>query len=231
MRLSKRDKAILADLNRFFCMDRDNIAAIHFNHVKDPIQAANKALLRLFRQGLIERTSNYQPFIYFPANSTMKRNSQKIPHYLELVKVYIDLLSYEKPDTFKIELQYQKGLAQPDIFTVFKKSPLFIEVQRSVYSEKLMQEKIARYEALYHSHLLDKEPWQLQGRPPIFPAVLILTQTRYAIKSDHFAIIQAESIAEFMRIMRAKSPQIVPVNQQKGPIIVLNNSKIKEGEL
>ncbi|MCM3786900.1 replication-relaxation family protein [Domibacillus indicus] len=206
-------------------MDRDSVAAIYFSHVKDPIQATNATLLRLYRQDLIERTTDYQPFVYFPANSSMKKNSQKIPHYLELVKVYIDLLAYEQPDIFRTEIQYQKGLAQPDIFTVFKKSPLFIEVQRSTYSEKLMKEKIARYEALYDSHLLDSEPWQPQGKSPVFPAVLLLTTKKYAIKSDRFAVIQAESIDEFMRIMGARTVPTATGKPRKAPVITIKNNR------
>ncbi|GBY38110.1 hypothetical protein M6K051_2596 [Staphylococcus aureus] len=34
MRLSQRDKAIIADINRFRVMDRDSIAELHFSHLK-----------------------------------------------------------------------------------------------------------------------------------------------------------------------------------------------------
>lgn len=40
MRLSSRDKAIIADLERFRCMSRDDIADIHFRNVKDGQKAA-----------------------------------------------------------------------------------------------------------------------------------------------------------------------------------------------
>ena len=199
--MNARDRAIIADLERFRCMSRDDIAAIHFANVSNAVTAANRTMLRLYRQGLVDRSTEFQPFVYFPADNAIKKNSAKIPHFIELVRVYRDMLAYAKPARFNVEVKYDKGLAEPDIFTIWKGSPLFIEVQRSAYTDRQMTDKIARYEALYQSGKVHAEPWQPVNRK-VFPALLILTKTRYAVHSDNFAIVQAESIADFMRTMK-----------------------------
>ncbi len=210
--MNKRDRAIIDDLERFRCMSRDDIAEIHFRNVSNSITAANRTLLRLYRLNLIDRSIEFQPFVYFPADNSIRKDSQKIPHFLELVRVYRDMLAYEKPTRFNAEVKYDKGLAEPDIFAIWKGSPLFIEVQRSTYNDKQMNDKIARYEALFQSGLVFDEPWQPKAKK-VFPALLILSKTRHAVKSENFTIIQAESIADFMRTMQPKEkPAIKQTN-------------------
>ena len=92
-----------------------------------------------------------RPYIYFPQPSTIRKTSQKIPHFLAIVNVYKQLLQYEKPKVFKVEPKYGKAYMEPDIFTIWRQSPFFIEVQNSVYSKKVMQEKVNRYEFYFHS--------------------------------------------------------------------------------
>ncbi|WP_110928756.1 replication-relaxation family protein [Bacillus massiliglaciei] len=203
--MRQRDRDITADLQRFRVLTRDQVAALHFANVKNPVTAANSALLRLYRQGMLERSAKYQPYLYFPTEGTIKKDSAKIPHFLAIADAYIDLCRFEKPSIFVVEPKYGKGMAEPDAFTIFKGSPLFIEVQRSVYSEKVMAEKIARYETLFLSGVIQSEGWQPKDRK-VFPGVLLITQTRYAVKSDKFPIIQAASIDEFMRTMSVPAP-------------------------
>nr|WP_259549365.1 replication-relaxation family protein [Heyndrickxia oleronia] len=205
--MNKRDRAIIDDLERFRCMSRDDIADIHFRNVSNSITAANRTLLRLYRLGKIDRSTDFQPFVYFTADNGIRKDSQKIPHFLELVRVYRDMLAFVKPMRFNVEVKYSKGLAEPDIFAIWKGSPLFIEVQRSAYSDRQINDKIARYEALYQSGLVFDEPWQPNARK-VFPAVLILSKTRYAVKSDNFAIMQAESIADFVRMVEPKEKPV-----------------------
>ncbi|WP_342540965.1 hypothetical protein MHI39_07220 [Heyndrickxia sp. FSL K6-6286] len=212
--MNKRDRAIIDDLERFRCMSRDDIADIHFRNVSNSITAANRTLLRLYRLGKIDRSTEFQPFVYFPADNSIRKDSQKIPHFLELVRVYRDMLAFAKPTRFNVEVKYSKGLAEPDIFAIWKGSPLFIEVQRSAYSDRQINDKITRYEALYQSGVVYDEPWQPSARK-VFPTLLILTKTRYAVKSDNFAIMQAESIADFVRMVEPKEKP-VPIKQTGG---------------
>ncbi|MCD4839753.1 hypothetical protein LRS37_12925 [Neobacillus sedimentimangrovi] len=185
--MRKRDLEIIKHLEMFRVMSRDDIVDLHFKHLKNPIGNANTVLKRLVRDGQIEVSTMHSPYLYFPVGNHIKKNSTKIPHYLKLVQVYKDLCEIEPPTEFIIEPQYKKGLAEPDIYCVFKGTPLFIEVQNSIYSSKQMEDKIKRYELLKQSELV---------KP--FPTIIMITNTRYAIESDQIKVIQTPSIAHLI---------------------------------
>jgi hypothetical protein len=208
MALTQRDKSIIKDLNKFNVMDRDSIAEIHFNNLKNPIKTANSVLLRLLREDKIQRTSDTVPFCYFGPDVTMKKDSSKIGHYLAIVDVYKEIVRrYGPVEEFQVEPKYgEKGMVEPDVFCIFKKTPMFIEVQNSVYNEKRMNEKIERYEELYDRGIITNEPWQ-NPNTPVFPVVLILSTTRYAIpKGLPFKVLQADSMAQFFDRLQKKAP-------------------------
>lgn len=81
-------------------------------------------------------------------------------------------------DSFFTEPKYGRksdGCCETDIYAYFRKTPFFIEVQKTVYSVKQMQEKLERYVLLYESGIIDKP----------FPHVLILSDQRYAIDENY----------------------------------------------
>lgn len=201
-----RDRAIIDDIQRFRVMSRDDIASIHFAGLKYASSNANSVLTRLFRAGLIDRSTDYIPYLYFPVEKPIKKDSAKVRHFLEIVRVYRDMIKVERPSVFTVEAKYGPKYAQPDIFTVWKSSPLWIEVQRSHYTQQVMNEKIERYELLKESGIIDAEPWQPKNKPPVFPAILILSPTRYAVESDSLTIMQAQSISDFLQKMNVQSP-------------------------
>lgn len=209
MSLSKRDKAIIRDLNRFRAMSLDDIAELHFSHLKRPKNSANNVLKRLVRDGKIKRSTAFQPYVYFGPDTNLKENSTKISHFLAIVQVYKDILRHGEIETFLVEPKYgPKGLVEPDIFCIFVseygKTPFFIEVQNSVYSEKMMQEKLKRYAALYESGIIHREPWQ--DSKPIFPYILILTESRYALDENYpFRVWQAQSFSQFLNALHSHS--------------------------
>src|SRR5213079_3231777 len=167
------DQAIIKDLNRFRVMDRDSIAEIHFSNVKNPKDSTNHVLLRLLRDGHIQRSKSFVPYVYFGTDVNMKRNSAKAGHFLAILNTYKEMRRLGKLTTFLVEPKYcSKGTVEPDIFCIFRDTPFFIEVQRTLYSEKQMNEKIKRYVELYHSNVMSKP----------FPHVLILSEQRYTIE-------------------------------------------------
>ncbi|WP_010094449.1 replication-relaxation family protein [Ornithinibacillus scapharcae] len=204
--MMKRDLAIIKDLERFRVMSRNDIADIHFGHLKNPITNANIVLKRLARDGQIEVGTDFRPYVYFPHGSKMKRNSTKIPHYLELVNVYKQLKKYAEPKVFTVEVRYEKGLCEPDIFTIFKGTPFYIELQRNTYSQAVMDKKIKRYESLYYSGTIEKEPWQKARK--VFPYIIMISDTRYEIKSDVLRVFQVPSIHDFMRSVAGEKREV-----------------------
>ncbi|MGG3622835.1 hypothetical protein ABES25_04640 [Bacillus gobiensis] len=208
MALTNRDKAIIADLNRFRVMDRDSIAELHFGHLKYPNCAANSVLLRLLREGHIQRSTAFTPYVYFSGESKIKKDSAKIGHFLAILNAYKEIRQHGRLDTFLIEPKYgEKGVVEPDIFCIYRKTPFFIELQRTVYSEKQMAEKLERYLALYQSGVIALEPWQNPKRI-MFPHVLILSAQRYGIRNYPYHVFQAASFTEFLRSLKVKTPAV-----------------------
>lgn len=196
--MKKRDMAILNDLQRFRCMTRDDIIDLHFQGLKQPVTSCNTVLKRLRRDGYIEVNKDRQPYIYFPAPAGIKKDSAKIPHFLEIVDFYKQTLQHEQPKTFIVEPKYCKGFMEPDAFMIWKRSPFFVEVQRSVYSEKIMNEKVQRYEAYFMSNEWQQEPWQPANKK-VFPAVILITDNRYNIQSNNIKIHQVASVSELIK--------------------------------
>lgn len=203
MSLTKRDKAIIRDLNRFRVMDRDSIAELHFAHLKNPEHSTNNVLLRLLRDGEIQRSTAFVPYCYFGPEVGMKKNSAKIGHFLAILNVYKEIRKMGELETFLVEPKYgRKGAgAEPDIYCKYRRTPFFIEVQRTIYSEKLMAEKLDRYVDLFNSGAMPKP----------FPHILILSDQRYAIDGDYpFKVFQAESFTEFVSSLRGEPTQSRP---------------------
>ncbi|EKS8361060.1 replication-relaxation family protein [Bacillus cereus] len=202
--MRNRDKAILNNLKRFRCMSRDDIIDLHFQGLKNAVTCCNTVMKRLRRDGHVDANISQQPYIYFPQSSTLRKTSQKIPHFLGILDVYKQLIYYEKPKLFKVEPKYGKEFMEPDAFTIWRKSPFFIEVQKSVYSKKVMQDKINRYELYFHSQEWHNESWQPK-ESKFFPSILIITEKYYNISSFSLRIFQASSISNFLNSLAVKA--------------------------
>jgi hypothetical protein len=195
MPLTNRDKALIKDLNKFRVMDRDSIADLHFSNLKNPNYAANNVLLRLLRDGHIQRSTAFVPYVYFGPDVEIKKNSQKIGHFLAIVNVYKELKQLGNMGTFLVEPKYGKkgDCAEPDVFCQYRRTNFFVEVQRTVYSNKLIEEKLDRYIELYNSGIM--------AAP--FPHLLILSDQRYAIDGQYpFKVFQAETFTKFLSSLK-----------------------------
>lgn len=189
--MKQRDKAILSDLERFRCMTRDDIIELHFSNVKNQITCCNTVLKRLRRDQLIDVNASQQPYLYFPHPSPIKKNSQKIPHFLAIVDFYKQLHRIETPAKFMVEPKF--GYVEPDVFCIWRGKAYFIEIQRSVYSTKVMMEKIRRYEQYYHQG--DWGNLYRDGdRGKKFPEIWIITRVNYRIEKTPFRIIQSKNV-------------------------------------
>jgi len=198
-----RDRAIIEDLQRFRCMTRDDIADIHFAGLKSKINSTNTVLKRLRRDRYIEVNMEKRPYLYFPASSTLRKDSQKVSHFLAIVNFYRQLIKYEIPRQFKVEPKYGREYMEPDAFMIWKAAPFFIEIQRSVYSERMMREKLARYEAYYYSEEWKTEAWQPREKK-FFPNVWIVGETQYLFSSKPFKILQTRDVQEFIKMINQK---------------------------
>ncbi|MEC2709747.1 replication-relaxation family protein [Bacillus thuringiensis] len=195
-----RDKEIVKSLQKFRCMSRNQIAKIFFSNLKNPITSANFVLKRLRRENLIEVNEDIQPFVYFPKPSIIKRNSQKMQHYLAIVDFFIELCEIERPSIYEVEKRCNNGNIQPDVYMIWQDDVYFVEIQLSRYSTKVMKKKLNRY-----VHYFSTEEW----RGKILPAnnepyVWIVSRTPYSIHREDLTIIQT-SINRFATSQKGKS--------------------------
>lgn len=184
-------------------LSRDDIIDLHFKGLKQPITCCNTVLKRLRRDGYLDVNMNHQPYLYFSSPSPIKKDSTKIPHFLKIVEFYRSLVSIESPKQFIVEPKYGKGYMEPDAFMIWKGTPFFVEIQRSIYSSKVMDEKISRYESYYQSNEWQQEAWQPMNRK-VFPAVIVITDTRYNIKSSSITFHQVQSIEQLVKLFEPK---------------------------
>lgn len=199
-RLSQRDKDIIGFIDRFRAVDRDSLVELFFKQLKSPVNACNSVMVRLYRLGLIERTQQYSPTVYLPVDAKIKKNSQKILHFLSILEIYKQMCTYGMPKQVIIEDKPtgRKGGIEPDLFCIFKGSPFWFEIQRNQYSEQKMQAKINLYEEFFFSDEWKTLHWQPEGRAAVFPSILLITPVRYVVSSDYIRIIQVASIQELI---------------------------------
>jgi hypothetical protein len=191
-RLSQRDKDIIAFIDQFRAVDRDSLVELFFKQLKSPVNACNSVMVRLYRLGLIERTQQYSKTVYLPVDAKIKKNSQKILHFLSILDVYKQMCTYSTPKQVIVEDKPtgRKG-----------------GIQRNQYSEQKMQDKINLYEEFFFSDEWKALHWQPEDRIAIFPSVILITPIRYAIHSDHLRLIQVGSIHELMEKYKS-SPKL-----------------------
>lgn len=200
--MNQRDKAIVADIQRFRVLSRDLIASLHFQHVKFSITAANNVLKRLYRDKHIERSTDRRQYLYFPAENFIKKDSAKLGHFLQIAEFYRDLCKVEVPKVFIVEPKYDKGFPEPDVFMIFKGYPWHVEIQRTQYSDKQMKEKLQRYDHYYLSNSWQGEPWQLKERK-LYPYLWITGVGKYNIGIRSYKVFQ-NTIEEMAEITRKK---------------------------
>jgi len=215
VRLSQRDKDIIEFINKFRAVDRDSLAELFFSELKTPVNGCNSVMVRLFRLGLVERTQQYSPTVYLPADAKIKKNSQKILHFLSILDVYKQMLAYSKPKHIIVEDKPtgRKGGIEPDLFCIFKGAPFWCEIQRNVYSEAKMQAKINLYEEFFLSDEWTSLHWQREGKPAVFPNVIIVTPVRYNVSSNYIKVIQVADIHELMQKYGGNAKPQQPANK------------------
>lgn len=193
-----RDKMILDDLKKFRILNRDKIIAMHFNHLKQKVVVCNNVMKRLRRDGYVIADTESQPYNYFSNPSPIKKDSKKIPHFNAISDFYIELVNYQTPTLFDVEpkpTQFKGGI-EPDVFMIWLGSPMFVEIQRTVYSAKVMQQKINRYLDYFDSEDWKNANWQ--GEKKFFPYIWIITDCVYKLDTkDTLKILQTKNVQEF----------------------------------
>lgn len=194
-----RDCSIIRDIERFHCLNRDDIIALHFSGTKKPITAANKIMRRLVDRGKLKVDRDAHPYTYFPGDSKMSPGSQKVDHFRAIFNIYLTMRNMGGLRQFQVEPKLgNKGVVEPDAFAIWHGTPFFIEAQLSNYSTDIMYKKIARYEQYHVARAWEKLSWQRLDRK-IFPIIWIIGERRYDGLRN---VIQTKTVQEMYDKMR-----------------------------
>ena len=197
--MNARDKEIYDDIIRFRVLSRDIIADLHFSNVKNQVTASNYVLKRLRRDGYITCALDRKPYLYFPAENHIKKDSTKIPHFLKIAEFYRDICKIEKPKKFVVEPRYGINNVAPDVFMIWKGMPWHVEIQRTVYSPKQMGEKLEKYDRHFLGETWKTEAWQPAERK-IYPYLWIIGEGSYNIGIRSYKVFQ-NTIEEMLELM------------------------------
>lgn len=195
--MNTRDKAIIQNLQKFRVLDRDQLISLHFVNLKRPVNACNDVMKRLRRDKHIEADTSANPFNYFPVPS-IRKDSAKLNHFKAIANFYIDLWTVSKPSVFEVEWKTgDKGSIEPDVFMIWKGTPFFVEIQRNVYSKKVMNDKYERYSKYFYSDEWKEEPWQRKDKK-FFPYVWMITEQKYKFPNEPVKVFQTQNANEFI---------------------------------
>ncbi|MEZ0117805.1 UNVERIFIED_ORG: hypothetical protein ABRZ91_001762 [Heyndrickxia coagulans] len=145
--MQKRDLNILDSLEKFKCLERDQIAELHFSQNANPIVNCNRVLKRLRDQGYIQANTNraFKQYVYFLKPSTIKIDSQKIDHYLMIAQGYIDMHKIKPVSSYLIEPKIQHAKFIPDVYCQWIGKRWFLEYQNSFYTTNQLINKLEKY--------------------------------------------------------------------------------------
>jgi Replication-relaxation len=197
MKMNNRDKDIVEGLQKFRILNRDQIVAMYFKKIKDNISSCNKVMKRLERDGLVKTYKDTRPFSYYPCESTIKRESTKVPHFRAIVDFYIELCKLGKPTVFEVEYKVgDKGSIEPDIYMVWNRASFFVEIQRDHYTKKRMDAKFMRYMEYYRG-----DTWRESMKQ--FPIIWIVSETKYRdLNWDPLRVYQSATVQELVAQQR-----------------------------
>ncbi len=198
-----RDVAILNDLVRFRCLSRDDLVALHFSHNKAPVKSCNEVMRRLRDRGEVELVTTSTPYVYSVRPSPLRKDSQKVPHYLAIAGVYREMRRIAEPRIFQVEPKYGKGSIEPDIFTIWAGRAFWIEVQRNVFSGKVWEGKFTRYHDFFRGGRWREENWQPPDKK-VFPFIWVLSESRVHVPSGlPFPVLQSRNVGELFKPVSA----------------------------
>ena len=204
--MNNRDKAILDSIKKFRVLDRDQIIAMHLQDQKQKVTTANRILNRLVLKGLLKASTAKRPYEYMSVDTLIKPDSTKIPHFKAIADFYINICKGKKPTFFEVEPKVgEKGNVEADIYMAWNGATYFVEIQRSRYTNKVMQKKIDLYKKYMASDL-----WK--DKSPKFPLIWIQTDEPYKnIDSGNLKILQAATVKEcvqkYMQINKIQTSQ------------------------
>lgn len=200
--MRQRDLQILDSLDKFRCLTSSQIASLHFSNNANPKISCNRVLKRLTDTGYVTRNTNrsFQDYIYFLNPAPIKKDSQKIDHYLTIADGYLSCLSYGNVDRYDVEEKIIGTKFRADALCLWMDNYWFFEFQCSTYSAGDLHKKIGLYLDFYHSN-----EWKDLLGISTFPNVLIIGKTNLKFDPSEypFKVTQIKSFADLELSIKA----------------------------
>lgn len=203
--MNEKYKEIVETIQKFRVLSRIHVEEMFFSHTKNKKNNTNAVLKKLVDRNILTVNKTYSPYVYFIADTKIKKNGQKINQFLNIADVYLDMCRHGAVKNFEVEARFKgKVEIRPDLYAHWKGNLWFVECQNSVFSHDQMEQKIKRYEALYLSGEYKELPFQSESKP-IMPVVLIVGEgVPYQVGSEHIRIVQAKCIDAFIEKTKKK---------------------------
>jgi hypothetical protein len=198
--MNKRDVAIVESLKTFRVLTRDQLILMHFSDNKTPYVVANRVLKRLVDTKQIKVSKTARMYKYFPAENNIRMDSAKIPHFLAIADFYLELCQTSKPFRFDVEFKpLDKGGIEPDAFMIWDgldgiPRAFMIEIQRSNYTKKQMENKKKMYLDYKNAH---EDVWKEYSSK--FPAIWIISEKPYNVDFKPLAVIQSANVGSLLK--------------------------------
>ncbi|NEY99218.1 replication-relaxation family protein [Heyndrickxia shackletonii] len=193
--MRQRDLDILNSLEKFKCLERDQIAALHFSKNANPIVNCNRVLKRLRTQSYILANTNrsFQQYLYFLNPSSLKLDSQKIDHYLMIAQGYIDLNNLSPVSVYDIEPKIKYAEFIPDVkMEWLGNKTYFLEYQNSLYSCHQMHQKLGKYKRYFEQGYGTDERVLIIGK----------INLKFNIEDYPFKVMQVKTISELEKYIK-----------------------------
>lgn len=212
--MRKRDLDILNSLDKFKCLERDQIAELHFSNNANPIVNCNRVLKRLRQAGYIQANTDraFKQYIYFLNPSPMKIDSQKIDHYLMIAQGYIDLNKISPVKSYAIEPKITDAKFIPDVKAEWMGKKWYFEFQNSLYTTNQLISKLDKYVDYYNKGYWDNERVIIVGK----------VNSKFDAESYPFKIKQVKGIYELeeeLKVYKRIKKQSEPIKITGGKFV------------
>jgi hypothetical protein len=205
--MNKKYQAIIEAVERFRALSRLHIEKMFFSYTKNSKNNCNTVLKKLVDRGYLSVNKSYSPYVYFLADTKIKKQGQKISQYLNIADTFLSMQKFGSLSYFDVEPRFKLGGVEvrPDLYCRWKGNIWAVECQNSRFSTKQIEDKIKQYEKLFISGQYKELPFQTDKK--VMPLVLIIGEgVPYSVQSNHIRILQVKSINELMERSKVTQP-------------------------
>jgi hypothetical protein len=150
---------VIREIEQYFrtfpLSSRDQLLKWFYDGDTKKANLVNAKLLKLVERGKLKVNRDRRPYVYFAPDTKVKKQSNKLDHYLAAVDFYIWFANScreyrnEIPKVLAFEHNFGKGKAKPDIVLKWLNKVYFVEVQRTIIPQRRMDKKLKLYEEVY----------------------------------------------------------------------------------